>query len=250
MAKNSESPLDRLRAAGFDVLVTSHAGAILMTDFREAVSEIAECLIPFRIRIEEIVRGGGGVTTFTQRLRDSFSDKGWVKREFVIRKFIDNVETQATSHEVDHVKAFDPGTIAMEIEWNNKDPFYDRDLDNFKRLHADGGISAGAIVTRGSTLHATLPELLLTFARSRCVTSFEGLDQFDLLSTRRQRQMIEQRLAAGTEFAMAWMQQFFADKFGEATTHWKKLESRIQRGAGNPCPLLLIGLPASIVVNE
>jgi hypothetical protein len=38
-----------------------------------------------------------------------------------------------------------------------------------------------------------------------------------------------------------------ADKFGEATTHWKKLEDRVHRGVGNPCPLLLIGLPDSIV---
>lgn len=32
-----------------------------------------------------------------------------------------------------------------------------------------------------------------------------------------------------------------------ATTHWSKLQERVQRGVGNPCPLVLIGLPASIV---
>ncbi len=36
-------------------------------------------------------------------------------------------------------------------------------------------------------------------------------------------------------------------KFGEATTHWAKLEDRIARGVGNPCPLVLIGLPDTIV---
>ncbi len=30
-------------------------------------------------------------------------------------------------------------------------------------------------------------------------------------------------------------------------THWKKLEIRVKRGVGNPCPLLLIGIPGSIV---
>jgi hypothetical protein len=43
---------------------------------------------------------------------------------------------------------------------------------------------------------------------------------------------------------------FRSDKFGEATTHWRKLEDRVRRGAGNPCPLLLIGLPAAIVVGR
>jgi Restriction endonuclease BglII len=35
------------------------------------------------------------------------------------------------------------GVVALEIEWNNKDPFFDRDLENFKRLHAEGAISVG-----------------------------------------------------------------------------------------------------------
>ncbi len=38
-----------------------------------------------------------------------------------------------------------------------------------------------------------------------------------------------------------------ADKFGEATTHWKKLEARVHRGVCNPGPLVLIGLPDTIV---
>lgn len=32
-----------------------------------------------------------------------------------------------------------------------------------------------------------------------------------------------------------------------ATTHWSKLQARVRRGVGNPCPLVLIGLPANIV---
>jgi hypothetical protein len=48
-------------------------------------------------------------------------------------------------------------------------------------------------------------------------------------------------------FRDAWADQFASDKFGTATTHWSKLQDRVQRGVGNPCPLVLIGLPASIV---
>lgn len=39
-----------------------------------------------------------------------------------------------------------------------------------------------------------------------------------------------------------------ADKFGEAAAHWRKLEDRVHRGIGNPCPLVLIGLPDSIMI--
>jgi hypothetical protein len=52
----------------------------------------------------------------------------------------------------------------------------------------------------------------------------------------------------GVPFADAFARKFVADKFGQATTHWSKLEDRVQRGVGNPCPLLLIGLPARVLV--
>ena len=81
-----------------------------------------------------------------------------------MERIIDGVRKEAQSHEIDHVKAFNAGTIALEIEWNNKDPFFDRDLENFKRLHADGGIPLGMIVTRGATLQDSIWDLVRRFA--------------------------------------------------------------------------------------
>ena len=51
-------------------------------------------------------------------------------------------------------------------------------------------------------------------------------------------------------FADAFVRQFVSDKFGAATTHWNKLEDRVRRGVGNPCPLVLIGLPDTVVSFE
>lgn len=244
---NPANVLTTLRGRGYDVLLTSHAEAILTSDFNDALNDVGHVLGAFSIRVEEIVRGGGGEAPFTQRVRQALCDRDWIKREFVIKKVIDNVITQATSHEVDHVKAFAAGTVALEVEWNNKDPFYDRDLDNFKRLHADGGISAGVIITRGASLQASLDEMLLAFAARENIQQLQDLERFDYRPTRRQTREILRRQAAGMSFAEAWVGQFRADKFGEATTHWRKLADRVLRGAGNPCPLLLLGLPATIV---
>lgn len=55
------------------------------------------------------------------------------------------------------------------------------------------------------------------------------------------------RVAAGRDFIDARAELFVADKFGAATTHWKKLMQRVARGEGNPCPLLLLGLPRTAV---
>lgn len=38
--------------------------------------------------------------------------------------------------------------MALEIEWNNKDPFFDRDLNNFRLLFDLRAVSVGVIITR------------------------------------------------------------------------------------------------------
>lgn len=47
--------------------------------------------------------------------------------------------------------------------------------------------------------------------------------------------------------AEEWARVFVGDKFGMATTHWGKLQERVRRGVGNPCPLLLVGIPSAVV---
>lgn len=175
----------------------------------------------------------------------------WVKTTFKVEKRINDVPRESQSHEVDHVRIFDDGSrIALEIEWNNKDPFFDRDLENFKRLHADGAISVGVIVTRGTSLHENMRSLVISFLRRRKIESLDALADWRYSPTARQRQQIKSRTDRANSpltFHDAFAGQFVADKFGEATTHWRKLEDRVQRGVGNPCPLLLIGLPDSII---
>lgn len=239
---------DRIREKGFQVATLHHAEAILEHDMGEAVTELEAVLDQIRIPAEELVRGGGGEGELTQRIRRVLSnDLGWKKHIFEIKKIVDGVEKESVSHEVDHVKHFATGTFALEIEWNNKDPFFDRDLENFKRLHADGVISIGAIITRGDSLQQGLRELIATFARKSGLDSREKLAPF-YEPTRRQIALIERATATRGSFEEGWAHVFVADKFGEATTHWRKLDARVKRGVGNPCPLLLVGIPRDVVV--
>ena len=245
--------LEELSQHGFEIEFVSHAEAILSVDFPEADAQLYECLSTFEIPIEEILGGGGGESQGTQRLRRALDAVGWKKLNFTIEKVINGVARESISHEMDHVKAFDKGVIALEIEWNNKDPFFDRDLENFKRLHAEGAISLGILVTRGSSLQSALPKLVRQFVISQNVTDFSGLADFGYSPTRRQREAIvsySERNSSPTSFVDAFVRQFVSDKFGTATTHWGKLEDRLKRGVGNPCPLILIGLPDSIVAFD
>ncbi len=242
---------DELRQKGFQIEFHSHAQAILSQDFPAAVHELEAVLCSVTIPIEEIIGSGGGETKGTQRLRRALAASGWTKENFVIEKTINGVQRESKSHEVDHVRAFPEGVIALEIEWNNKDPFFDRDLENFKRLHAEAAISVGIIVTRGTSLQDGLVDLVRRYAVQKSLSDISDLMRIGLNPTTRQRATVEGRVERGTAFVDAWAGAFVQDKFGAATTHWRKLEDRVHRGVGNPCPLLLIGLPASIVTfNE
>lgn len=245
---------EKLTERGFEIEFRSHAQAILGIDFSDVAAQLESVLLSSTVPIEEIIGSGGGETKGTQRLRNALAAHGWKKHNFVVQKIIDGVEREAQSHEIDHVKTFDAGTIALEIEWNNKDPFFDRDLENFKRLHADGGISLGIIITRGSTLQDSIRDLVRRFADEQNIDSHADMDLIGLNPTRRQINDVMKRVNRKNNplhFRDAWSHHFVSDKFGAATTHWSKLQDRVHRGVGNPCPLVLIGLPASIVTfNE
>jgi hypothetical protein len=237
--------LEKLTARGFQIEFHSHAKAILSVDFPEVADELEKVLLASTMPIEEIIGSGGGETKGTQRLRTARR-----KHNFIVQRIIDGVEKEAQSHEIDHVRSFANGTLALEIEWNNKDPFFDRDLENFKRLHADGAISLGVIVTRGASLQRAMKGLVRRFANEKAVDSHADMERIGLNPTRRQIADVMKRVNRSKNpipFREAWVDQFVSDKFGAATTHWSKLQDRVQRGVGNPCPLILVGLPDTIV---
>jgi hypothetical protein len=166
---------EKLKKKGFQVLALHHAEAILKHDMADAVVELEKVLLDLSIPAEELVRGGGGEGEMTQRLRRALADDlGWKKHNFEIKKIVDGEEKESISHEIDHVKKFKAGTFALEIEWNNKDPFFDRDLENFKRLHADGIISIGAIITRGATLQDSLRDVCDSAIRAEERNQWKG----------------------------------------------------------------------------
>ncbi len=79
----------------------------------------------------------------------------------------------------------------MEIERNNKNPLFDRDLENFQRLRGEGAISVGIIATRDNSPQQNLIPIVESFARRHDVRGFDDLEQFGLNPTVRQRRMFE-----------------------------------------------------------
>jgi hypothetical protein len=147
---------------GYVYGVTRYADIILAGAFPARLGQLVRSLAAFRITLDELRAGGGARTEFVRRFDDSLraQDRSWGKRNITIAKrlgFDDDVReiARVRGHEIDmfgvgEVDQF-PG-VAVEMEWNNKDPFYDRDLNNFAALHREGAIAVGVIVTRGPRL--------------------------------------------------------------------------------------------------
>jgi hypothetical protein len=128
----------------YEVKEWRHATAILKNDFAVEYKELMDVLTLFRIRKSWITVGGGNKSELAKWLDCQLGGKGWTAKKFDTKISVDGRLIESPTHEIDCFK----NQIALELEWNNKDPFYDRDLNNFRLLFDLRVISVGIILTR------------------------------------------------------------------------------------------------------
>src|SRR5689334_25448134 len=128
---------------------------ILEHDYPVEWQDIIDVLTGFRLRKSYIAIGGGNKSDVAGVLDKAFLLKGWREKDFQTKVVVDANEIDSPTHKVDCFK----NEIALEIEWNNKDPFYDRDLNNFRLLFELRAISVGVIVTRCDELQSIFNRL-------------------------------------------------------------------------------------------
>ncbi len=131
---------------GLAILAAAHPG-----EWRD----ILEVLRGFVLLRSDIERPGGRKSPIAEKLDSHFTRLGWVEKAFDTKIVVDGVEHVTPTHKVDCFK----GRVALEVEWNNKDPFYDRDLNNFRLLFDLRAIDVGVIITRCSDLQDIFNEL-------------------------------------------------------------------------------------------
>lgn len=102
-----------------------------------------------------LVIGGGRKSDVAGWIDGEFEKKQWRERQFDTKIVVDNAEIRSPTHKVDCFK----NRVALEIEWNNKDPFYDRDLNNFRLLFELRTVSVGVIITRCDELQSIVAKL-------------------------------------------------------------------------------------------
>lgn len=128
----------------FEIHEWRHATAILERDFPNEFDEVCSVLTRFRLLKSFIDSGGGRKSKVSGWIDSEFYKFGWVEKKFDTKITIDDQDLESPTHSVDCFK----NQIALEIEWNNKDPFFDRDLNNFRLLFDLRAVSVGIIITR------------------------------------------------------------------------------------------------------
>lgn len=128
----------------YEVYEWKHACAILKEDFSQEWQDIIDLLTVFRLRKSWIVNPGGSKSLVAAYIDNFLYQRGWQEKQFKTQMVVDGRPLESPTHRVDCVK----NRVALEIEWNNKDPFFDRDLNNFRLLFDLRAISVGVIITR------------------------------------------------------------------------------------------------------
>lgn len=139
----------------YEVHEWRHACAILREDFSQEYSDICDVLSRFRLQKSHIAVGGGRKSKVSEWIDSELARKGWVEKNFQTSIKVDETITESPTHAIDCFK----NRIALEIEWNNKDPFFDRDLNNFRLLFDLRAVSVGVIITRCDELQEVFDSL-------------------------------------------------------------------------------------------
>jgi len=230
--------------------------------FCEEFEILDRILAGIEIDVENhIIKRGGGQADQTLELTSKFLEQGWQKENVTIRNKIsfssgrDSRISDSTSHEIDHfIRGNNDLLAALEIEWNNKDEFYDRDFQATRRLYESHVIELGIIVTRGPQLEECIVGKIDEYFRSQSINSFDDFDRLAThftddagrerfsFPTRPQKRQIQTK-ARNQPFAKASAEVFKSNKFGSTHTNWTQLEKRIRRKDAGRTPMVFLGIP-------
>lgn len=139
----------------YEVHEWKHACAILGSDFPNEWTDIVDVLTEFRLKKSWLTIGGGRKSKISAFIDSFLYERGWIEKSFETQVVVDKNTMDSPTHQIDCYK----NRVALEIEWNNKDPFFDRDLNNFRLLFDLRAISVGVIITRCDDLQEIFDSL-------------------------------------------------------------------------------------------
>lgn len=141
--------------SNYEIYEWRHASTILEHEFPQQYQDMVDLLDNFVLRRSHILAAGGGRSPVAQSLDEFLYQRGWIEKHFNTSIVVDGTTTETATHKVDCYL----DRVALDIEWNNKTEFYDRDLNNYRLLFERNAISVAIIITRSTELNGVLRSL-------------------------------------------------------------------------------------------
>jgi hypothetical protein len=141
--------------AKYQIEERDHACAILARDFPSEFQDLFDCLQAFTLKKSDILAPGKGRSPIPIAIDGFLVQRGWQPKHFDIKIEVDGSPIPIPTHSIDNFKK----RVGVEVEWNNKTEFYDRDLNNFRLLKELRVLSVGVIITRLSELQTLFDQL-------------------------------------------------------------------------------------------
>jgi hypothetical protein len=158
------TPLSKVHIIpGYDCYDWRNGHTILQHAHTAEWSDVLSVLQNFRLKHTDISKKGGRKTAVAQAIDSELYSRGWKEKKFETKIVVDQAESESPTHKVDCFK----GKVALEVEWNNKDPFFDRDLNNFRLLFDLRVVDVGIIVTRTTELQKWQQARYVQFNKSK-----------------------------------------------------------------------------------
>jgi hypothetical protein len=148
-----------------------NATGVLSTACPQEWAELQDVLRQFTLLKSEVRVGGGNRSLISRRIDEPLYSRDWQEKKFRTSIHVDEDTIDSPTHSVDCFK----GGVAVEMEWNNKDPFFDRDLNNFRLLFDLRAIQVGIIITRSWELQQIFKQVGKGASYGKATTHHERL---------------------------------------------------------------------------
>jgi hypothetical protein len=117
--------------------------------------DLLAVLRAFKPRKSTILDPGKNKSGIARSLDNDFYARGWTETNFQTAIQVDESRLAVPTHKVDCFR----NRVGVEVEWNNKDAFFDRDLNNFRLLFDLRALDVGIIITRHEEMQKLFDEL-------------------------------------------------------------------------------------------
>ncbi|MEE8548965.1 MAG: BglII/BstYI family type II restriction endonuclease, partial [Alphaproteobacteria bacterium] len=104
----------------YEVREWRNAVAVLSGAHPQEWAEILKVLGAFRLLRSDVLAKGGQKSPIASKLDSHFFKLGWEEKSFDTKITVDDTVYETPTHSVDCFK----NRVALEVEWNNKDPFF------------------------------------------------------------------------------------------------------------------------------